>query len=204
MSICYGLTGGIGSGKSTVAKLFEALGARIVDTDEISRRLTAANGLAIPAIQQKFGDTYIDKDGALNRARMRALVFSDTDARQRLQAILHPMILEQAKSDALSPTGAPYTLLVVPLLFESGRYRDWLSGVIVVDCPEEQQIVRTLQRSALDETMVRSIMAQQMDRAARLQLADETILNNSSLAQLKSQVSALHQRLSGAEKPKSI
>ncbi|OHC91443.1 MAG: dephospho-CoA kinase, partial [Sideroxydans sp. RIFOXYD2_FULL_59_7] len=90
MSICYGLTGGIGSGKSTAAKLFEALGARIVDTDEISRRLTAANGLAIPAIQQKFGDTYIDKDGALNRARMRALVFSDTDARQRLQAILHP------------------------------------------------------------------------------------------------------------------
>lgn len=197
MSTCYGLTGGIGSGKSTVAKLFEALGARIVDTDEISRRLTAANGLALPAIQQTFGDSYIDKDGALDRARMRALVFSDTDARQRLQAILHPMILEQAKSDALSPTSAPYTLVVVPLLFESGRYRDWLGGVIVVDCPEEQQIVRTLQRSTLDETMVRSIMAQQMDRAARLQLADETILNNSSLAQLQSQVSALHQRLSG-------
>ena len=106
------------------------------------------------------------------------------------------MILEQAKSAVLSPTGAPYTLVVVPLLFESGRYRDWLSGVIVVDCDEEQQITRTLQRSALDEPTVRSIMAQQMDRSARLELADEIILNDSNLPQLQSQVSALHQRLS--------
>jgi dephospho-CoA kinase len=191
------LTGGIGSGKSTVAKLFEDLGVRIVDTDEISHRLTAAGGLALPAIQQAFGDTYIAADGALDRDRMRKLVFSDTAARQRLQAILHPLILEQAKSAALSATGAPYTLVVVPLLFESGRYRDWLRGVIVVDCPEEQQIARTLHRSALDETTVRAIMALQMDRAARLQLADEIILNDSSLVQLQSQVSALHQRLSG-------
>ncbi|OHC82166.1 MAG: dephospho-CoA kinase [Sideroxydans sp. RIFOXYB12_FULL_59_6] len=197
MSPCYGLTGGIGSGKSTVAKLFEALGARIVDTDEISHSLTAVGGLALPAIQQTFGGTYIGEDGALDRAKMRELVFSDMAAKQKLQAILHPMILEQAKSAALSPTSATYTLVVVPLLFESGRYRDWLRGVIVVDCPEEQQIARTLHRSALDETTVRSIMAQQLDRAARLQLADEIILNDSSLAQLQSQVSVLHQRLSG-------
>jgi dephospho-CoA kinase len=189
------LTGGIGCGKSTVAELFAALGARIVDTDEISHRLTAANGLALPAIQRTFGDTYIGKDGALDRAKMRALVFSGRDARQRLQAILHPMILEQAKSDALSPTDSPYTLVVVPLLFESGRYCDWLNGVIVVDCPETQQVARTLQRSSLDESTVRAIMAQQMDRASRLQQADETIVNDGSLEQLKSRVSELHKRL---------
>ncbi|MBU0689438.1 MAG: dephospho-CoA kinase [Gammaproteobacteria bacterium] len=196
MKSCYGLTGGIGSGKSTVAKLFEALGARIVDTDEISHRLTAAGGLAIPAIQQAFGDSYITEDGALDRTVMRALVFSDLDAKQRLQAILHPMILGQAKSDALSPSEAAYTLVVVPLLFESGRYRDWLDSVIVVDCPEAQQIAHTLKRSALDESTVRSIMAQQMDRASRLQLADEIIMNNSSLEQLEARVSELHKSLS--------
>ena len=195
MNTCYGLTGGIGSGKSTVAKLFEALGAHIVDTDEISHRLTAADGLAMPAIQQAFGDTYIDKDGALDRTRMRALVFSDGDAKLRLQAILHPLILEQAKSDALSPTGAPYTLVVVPLLFESGRYRNWLSGVIVVDCPEEQQIAHTLQRSTLDESTVHAIMSQQMDRASRLRHADEIILNDGSLEQLKNRVAELHKQL---------
>jgi dephospho-CoA kinase len=195
VNTCYGLTGGIGSGKSTVAKLFEELGARIVDTDEISHRLTAANGLALLAIQQAFGDTYFDKEGALDRAKMRALVFSDMDAKQRLQAILHPLILEQTKSAARSPTEAPYTLVVVPLLFESARYRDWLNGVIVVDCPEEQQVARTLQRSALDESTVHAIMAQQTDRASRLRHADETILNDGSLEQLKSRVAELHKRL---------
>lgn len=196
MSSCYGLTGGIGSGKSTVAKLFKALGARIVDTDEISHSLTAANGLAIPAIRQAFGDAYLEKDGALDRAKMRALVFSDTDAKQRLQDILHPLILAQSKSAARSLNEAPYTLVVVPLLFESGRYRDWLNGVIVVDCPEAQQIARTLQRSALDESTIRSIMAQQMDRASRLQHADEIILNDGSVEQLQEQVAELHNRLS--------
>lgn len=197
MSPCYGLTGGIGSGKSTVAELFKSLGARIVDTDEISHSLTSASGLAIPAIRQAFGDTYLDKDGALDRARMRTLVFSETEARNTLQAILHPLILAQARSEALAPSAAPYTLVVVPLLFESGRYRDWLNGVIVVDCPEAQQIARTLQRSALDEATVRAIMAQQLDRAGRLRLADMTIQNDSSLEQLKQRVAELHESLAG-------
>lgn len=196
MKPCYGLTGGIGSGKSTVSELFATLGARVVDTDEISHRLTAANGLALPAIRKAFGDAFIANDGALDRAKMRALVFSDMDAKQRLQAILHPLILAQAKSEALSPTEAPYTLVVVPLLFESGRYRDWLNGVLVVDCPEEQQIARTLQRSKIDISVIRSIMAQQMDRASRQQHADEIILNDGSLDQLKSRVAELHQRMS--------
>jgi dephospho-CoA kinase len=191
------LTGGIGSGKSTVASLLQAAGARIVDTDAISHQLTAADGLAMPAITREFGNAYIDASGALDRSRMRALVFSDPGAQQRLQAILHPLIRERAKSSALSPTEAPYTLVVVPLLFESGEYRDWLQRVIVVDCPEQQQIERTVRRSGLDEATVRAIMSRQMDRSTRLSLADEVICNDGNLSRLQSQTAALHKRLCG-------
>lgn len=195
MNRCHGLTGGIGSGKSTVARWLGELGARIVDTDEISHQLTARDGLALPAIRQAFGAEYVTAEGALDRARMRQLVFGDAHAKQRLQAILHPLILARAKAQAAAPTSAPYTLVVVPLLFESGCYRDWLQRVIVVDCPEAEQIRRTLLRSGLDESTVRAIIAQQIERAARLRLADEIIRNESDLDTLKIQVAQLHQRL---------
>jgi dephospho-CoA kinase len=192
---CHGLTGGIGSGKSTVAQQLGELGARVVDTDEISHQLTARDGLALPAIRQTFGTEYIMADGALDRTHMRKLIFGNPDAKQRLQDILHPLILAQAKVLAAAPTTAPYTLVVVPLLFESGCYRDWLQRVIVVDCPESEQIRRTMLRSGLDEPAVRAIMAQQIERAARLRLADEIIRNDGDLNVLKIQVSQLHQRL---------
>lgn len=195
MSPCHGLTGGIGSGKSTVASLLQAAGARIVDTDALSHQLTAAGGLAMPAIAREFGDAYLDANGALDRPRMRNLVFSDQPALHRLQAILHPLISEQARSAAQSPTDCPYTLVVVPLLFESGQYRDWLQRVIVVDCPEQQQIERTVRRGGLDEATVRAIMSQQLDRATRLSLADEVIHNDGDLSRLQSQTAALHKRL---------
>ncbi|MDP2758833.1 MAG: dephospho-CoA kinase [Sideroxyarcus sp.] len=195
MNRCHGLTGGIGSGKSTVARQLGELGARIIDTDEISHRLTARDGLALPAIRQAFGAEYITAEGALDRARMRQLVFGDAHARQRLQAILHPLILAEAKAQAAAPTSAPYTLAVVPLLFESENYRDWLQRVIVVDCPEAEQIRRTMLRSGLDEPAVRAIMAQQIERAARLRLADEIIRNEGDPDTLKIQVAQLHQRL---------
>ena len=197
MSPCHGLTGGIGSGKSTVASLLQAAGARIVDTDALSHQLTTAGGLAMPAITREFGPAFLDASGALDRPRMRNLVFSDQPALQRLQAILHPLISEQARSAAQSPTEAPYTLVVVPLLFESGQYRDWLQRVIVVDCPEQQQIERTVRRGGLDEATVRAIMAQQLDRATRLSLADEVIHNDGDLSRLQSQTAALHKRLCG-------
>ena len=195
MNRCHGLTGGIGSGKSTVAQQLGELGARIVDTDEISHQLTARDGLALPAIRQTFGAEYVTAEGALDRPRMRQLVFGDTNAKQRLQAILHPLILAQAKAQAAVPTSAPYTLVIVPLLFESGCYRDWLQRVIVVDCPEAEQIRRTMLRSGMDEQAVRAIMAQQIGRAARLRLADEIIRNEDDLDTLKIQVAQLHQRL---------
>jgi len=191
-----GLTGGIGSGKSTVADLFAALGARIIDTDLISRQLTQAGGAAIPALREDFGTGVIDPQGALDRAAMRKLVFAHPKEKMRLEAILHPLILAQAKQQAANPTDAPYTMVVVPLLFENRRYSDWMNRVITVDCPEETQIKRTIQRSQLDEAAVRAIMAQQLSREARLTFSDEKILNNDSLEDLEKQVVGMHHRLS--------
>lgn len=195
MKLCHGLTGGIGSGKSTVATLFSELGARIVDTDLIAHQLTQAEGVALPSIREEFGNGLIAQSGAMDRTKMRQLVFSDATAKKRLEAILHPLIREQAQLLAQSQSDAPYTLVVVPLLFESGRYRDWLHQVIVVDCTEQQQIARTMQRSMLTETEVKSIMAQQISRHERLRLADAVIQNDSQLNDLRPQVEELHSRL---------
>lgn len=192
---CFGLTGGIGSGKSTVARFFSELGARIVDTDLISHQLTQANGTAIPLIHRAFGAEFIGADGAMNRARMRELVFADQDAKHRLEAILHPLILSEAKAQAGADTTAPYTMVVVPLLFENGRYRDWLQRAIVVDCPEQQQIARTMQRSELTEQAVRAIIGHQIERPQRLQLADDLLHNHGSTEELREQVKTLHSRL---------
>jgi dephospho-CoA kinase len=195
VSYAVGLTGGIGSGKSTVAQLFAELGARIVDTDLISHQLTRPGGAAIPLIRQAFGPEFIDDQGALDRARMRELIFADSVAKQRLEGILHPLILAQSREQASSPTDAPYTLIIVPLLFESGRYREWLHRVIVVDCPEELQIERTVRRSGLGIPEVRAIMAQQLERARRLELADDVIRNDGDLDALRTQVGKLHASL---------
>ncbi len=197
MNYLVGLTGGIGSGKSTVADMFATLGARIIDTDLISHQLTQVGGAAIPAIRDTFGANVINAQGALNRGKMRELVFDCPAEKRRLESILHPLIYSLTKQQAATPTDAPYTLIVVPLLFESERYSDWLQRVIAVDCPEEAQIARTMQRSKLDEPAVRAIMAQQLGRQERVALADEVILNNGGLDELKNQVVGMHSRLSG-------
>lgn len=196
MNFLVGLTGGIGSGKSTVAGLFAEQGVRIIDTDVISHRLTQTNGEAIPAIREAFGPNVIDARGALERRKMRELVFGDPAAKERLEAILHPMILAHVKQQTALATDAPYTLIVVPLLFESGRYADWLRCIITVDCTEAQQISRAMQRGGLDELTVRAIMAQQLSRAERLERADEVIRNDGSLEDLRMQVVGKHRRLS--------
>jgi dephospho-CoA kinase len=192
--LLIGLTGGIGSGKSTVATQFEQLGARIIDTDEISRRMTDKGGKAIPLIFDIFGTEFIDAAGALNRGKMRETVFANPTAKGKLESILHPLILEQAKMLSSAPTIAPYTLVVVPLLFESQNYRGWLQRTLVVDCPEEAQISRTMQRSGLDKALVYSILAQQISRSDRLALADDIIHNDNDLPYLSAQVDSLHKR----------
>lgn len=191
MSYRVGLTGGIGSGKSTVAELFAELGVPIIDTDVISHQLTQAGGAAIASIQQKFGNEYIDSAGALNRDLMRQRVFSDPLAKQNLENIIHPLILSQARSRAEAST-APYVMLVVPLLFESSDYRQWLDRTLLVDCTEDTQIRRAVSRSGLSESAVRSIMSQQLTRSQRALLADDAIQNEGDLSALKPQVERLH------------
>jgi dephospho-CoA kinase len=186
-----GLTGGIGCGKTTVADLFAARGAAVIDTDQIAHGLTAPHGAAMPALLAEFGPDYATADGALDRARMRALVFSDPSARARLEAILHPRIREATAAAALL-AGGPYTLFVVPLLIESGTWRARVARVLAVDCPEEVQVARVMARNNLSEQQVRAIMAAQVTRAQRLAAADDVILNDDGIDALLPQVERLH------------
>jgi dephospho-CoA kinase len=173
-----GLTGGIGSGKSTVAALLAAKGATLVDTDAIARSLTEAGGAAMPAVRLEFGEQLVDPLGALDRQRMRELAFADASAKRRLEAILHPLIRAAAVREVAGWRG-PYGILVVPLLFErGGGLAGVVQRVLVVDCPEEEQVRRVMARSGLAETEARAIMATQLSRAARLSRADD-VLDNS-------------------------
>lgn len=185
-----GVTGGIGSGKSTVAALFTALGAGVVDTDAISHQLTAPGGAAIPAIREKFGDAFINEDGSLNRTAMRERVFNHPPARKQLEAIMHGRIRDTVTA-ALDAATQPYVLLVVPLLIEVGSYRPILSRVLVVDCEEDIQIKRASARAGMTTASVRAIMAAQTDRKTRLRVADDVIENNGDLAGLESVVRGL-------------
>jgi len=191
-----GLTGGIGSGKSAAADCFAALGAAIVDTDAIAHELTTAHGAAMPAIRAAFGAGVIAADGSLDRAAMRRLVFADGAARMRLEAILHPLIrseTDRRSAEALA-AGAPYVIQAVPLLVESGAYRDRVARIAVVDCAEETQIARVMARSGLARPEVQRIMAAQASRAERCAAADDLIDNNGDIAQLQHQVEDLHRR----------
>ena len=194
MSFVVGLTGGIGSGKSTVADLFADLGARVVDTDVIAHELTGPQGAAMPVITAVFGDSIRLAEGGLDRAAMRRLVFSDPSARSRLQDILHPMIRRESEARCLSASGAPYVLLVVPLLLESGGYRQRVDRILVVDCDEAVQVSRVMARSGLTDLEVRAIMATQASRAERLAAADDVLENSQGRENLGARIGALHQR----------
>ena len=191
LKFAIGLTGGIGSGKTTVADLFAARGASVIDTDQIAHALTAPHGAAMPALLDAFGPEYATLDGALDRARMRALVFADPDARTRLEAILHPRIRAATAAAALLATG-PYVIFAVPLLIESGTWRERVDRVLAVDCPEDLQVARVMARNGLDESQVRAIMAAQVTRAQRLGAADDVIVNDAGLDELLPQVERLH------------
>ncbi len=188
-----GLTGGIGSGKSTVAECFAAQGVPVIDTDVIARQLTAPGSEALDAIRTAFGETVMQSDGTLDRDALRRRVFADAAARHQLEAILHPRI-RQVVEQALAALAAPYALIVIPLLVETGGYRDRLSRVLVVDCPEELQIARVMARSGLAEDEVKPILAAQTGRAERLAVADDVIMNTASPEVLRSQVATLHRR----------
>jgi len=190
---CIGLTGGIGCGKSSVAQLFAELGAAVIDTDAISHALTRPGATGFAEIVRQFGADFVLPQGDLDRAKLRALVFSDALAKARLEAILHPMILAQVRAE-LAACRAPYSLVVVPLLFETGHYLPLVQRTLVVDCDEASQVQRTMARSHLSEAEVRAILAQQLSRQARLAQADDVIRNAGDLADLRSAVAALHDR----------
>lgn len=172
-----GLTGGIGSGKTAVADLLEARGAAVIDTDAIAHALTAPGGLAIEPLRREFGPDMIGPDGAMDRPRMRALVFSDGQAKARLEALIHPLIGQEVEREAAGRQGL-YQVFVVPLLVESGRWRDRVDRICVVDCDEATQVRRVQLRSGLAPDMVARIMAAQATRAQRLAVADDVIVND--------------------------
>jgi dephospho-CoA kinase len=192
-----GLTGGIGSGKTAVSGLLAKLGAGIVDTDLIAHQITSPHGVGIALIEKEFGSDFIAPDGALNRDKMRALVFAKPEARKSLEAITHPLIRQETIRQALrlSKNGIPYLVFVVPLLIESGSWMKLIDRLVLVDCPEEAQIQRVMQRSNLPREEVERILAAQASREERLKHADVVIENQGSLRDLEVEVQNLHQKI---------
>lgn len=190
--LVVGLTGGIGSGKSTVAEIFSGFGVPVIDTDAISHQLTVPGGEALGAIRDAFGDAVMRDDGSLDRVALRRRVFADDAARRQLEAVMHPRIRRRVEQ-ALVALSAPYALIVIPLLVETGGYRDLLNRVLVVDCPEDTQIERVMARGLSRDEAV-AVLAAQASRAERLAAADDVILNTASIDALPPLVAQLHQR----------
>jgi dephospho-CoA kinase len=190
--LVVGLTGGIGSGKSTVANLFSALGVPVLDADQLTRDLVRPGEPALAAIVAHFGADCLQPDGTLDRAWMRRKIFSDPDGKQRLEAILHPAV-RQRMQDWIREIRAPYCILVIPLLLETGQ-ADLVDRVLVVDVPEKEQLKRVAARDSLSHNAVSSIMAAQADRRSRLAAADDIIDNDTDPATLQQRVTDLHRR----------
>ena len=193
MAFVVGLTGGIGCGKSSASQFFSDLGIDVIDTDVIARTLTQPHGLAIQLIRNTFQDALITADGALDREKMRNLIYSDSDSRIKLENILHPLILKETVQQ-IAQTQSSYIIVVVPLLFETDDYNNIIQRILVVDCEERQQVLRTMARSNLSEQQVIAIMTAQVLRKERLQKADDVIINDKDIDSLKAQVIKLHHK----------
>ncbi|MET3108194.1 dephospho-CoA kinase [Oxalobacteraceae bacterium GrIS 2.11] len=187
--LIIGLTGGIGSGKTSVANAFAARGASVIDTDAIAHQLTAPDGGAITAIAAQFGKNMITAEGALDRAKMRELIFSDKSKKRQLESILHPMIRDEVSRQSAAATGQ-YIIYVVPLLVETGHWK--FSRILVIDCDEDLQIQRVMQRDGLAKDLIQSIIAQQASRAERLAIATDVLQNQGSFEMLLPEIDRLH------------
>jgi len=191
------LTGGIGSGKSAAAGAFEKLGIPVIDSDAIAHQITAPAGIAIEAIKNTFGADFINAEGALDRAKMRALVFNQPAALKQLEAITHPLIKELSEAAALEALDQdpPFLIFMIPLLFESVGWQDRFHKIIVVDCSIDLQIQRVILRNQLQQELIEKIIANQAPRALRLQYADYVLHNNGSLDELTQQVRTVHEKI---------
>ena len=185
-----GLTGGIGSGKTSVSDIFSELGVPVIDTDLVARQLTARDGAALPEIRSAWGESVMRPDGELDRDALRRRIFAAPEERRRLEAILHPLIRRQVVA-ALAELDAPYVVVVIPLLVETGNYRELLDRVLVVDCPESLQVERVRARSGLSAEDVSAIISAQADRSSRIAAADDVIANAANSRSLRGQVLSL-------------
>jgi len=182
-----GLTGGIGSGKTSVSDIFSELGVPVIDTDLVARQLTARDGAALPEIRSAWGELVMRPDGELDRDALRRRIFAAPEERRRLEAILHPLIRRQVVA-TLAELDAPYVVVVIPLLVETGNYRELLDRVLVVDCPESLQVERVRARSGLSAEEVSAIISAQADRSSRIAEADDVIVNDANSRSLREQV----------------
>lgn len=191
-----GLTGGVGSGKSTIGGMLSRHGAGIVDADAIAHELTQPGGAAIDKLRTVFGEAAIATDGSLDRSWMRERAFADPGARARLEAILHPLIraASNRRAEELTTAGSPYVVFVIPLLVESGDARGRFGRILVVDCSEATQIARVCLRPGIDTNIARAILAAQATRARRLEAADDVLFNEAPLDEIEARVHRLHQR----------
>lgn len=193
MTLSIGLTGGIGSGKSTASQYFARLGAQVIDTDAIAKRLTEKDQPALEKIKEKFPGNFFGSDGALERSKMRTLIFSNARAKEELEAILHPLIKQEVIHAMSTPT-SPYQIIVVPLLLETNDYKELVSRVLIVDCDETIQRNRAMAYHHLSVTQANAIMAAQLPRTQRLKYADDVLNNNGGLNDLRIAVAALHEK----------
>lgn len=196
MSLIIGLTGGIGSGKTSSTKFFAAEGVTTIDTDAIAHELTEPQGVAIQSIKKYFGENFITADGKLDRKKMRSMIFSDINSRKKLEIILHPLIQTEVMC-RIETASSPYIIIVVPLLLETGSYCETVTRVLVIDCNEDCQIARTISRGGLNKEEVRAIMATQISREERLNQADDVIVNNAGISHLQRQVKIQHNKYLG-------
>ena len=191
MSLIVGLTGGIGSGKTSATKFFAAEGVAIIDADTIAHELTGAQGAAIPNIKECFGSNFITADGKLDRKKMRSRIFSEINSRKKLEGILHPLIQTEVMH-RIETASSPYIIIVVPLLLETGDYCETVTRILVVDCNEECQISRAASRGELNKEEVRAIMATQKSRQERLNQADDVIVNDTGISSLQEKIKFQH------------
>jgi len=192
MSLIIGLTGGIGSGKTSATRFFAAEGIAIIDADTIAHELTGAQGDAIPNIKKYFGINFITKNGKLDRKKMKNRIFSDINSRKKLEEILHPLIQAEVMHRIETAAASPYIIVVAPLLLETADYCETVTRILVVDCNEEYQISRAVSRDGLSKKEVRAIMATQKSRQERLNQADDVIVNDTDISSLQEKVKLQH------------